>query len=293
MEISGIGQSERKMLMKIGTRRRPASSQLLRIMFLLIIGAGARELMAQPISAQVEPAATNAAIGTSVTFCAVVQGSGTFTYQWQKNGLNLPGATNQCLSVTNIAIADGGSYRATITGGLNALQSEEGLLLVSLDSLPGTDLFDAGTFITVASNSVSGASFSATRWNSSHPRRGRVTLISLPTHADYMGGKVSFEDYYRSIWQKAGSPGGWTILFPRAKGEEGACGRDEHLNTIELSSWDAIATSWQERISESLKRHGDAWSLAGGVCTVKQAAIDQERQVMAEKYEAAQVRGRS
>ena len=149
--------------MKIGTRRRPASSQLLRTMFLLIIGAGARELMAQPISAQVEPAATNAAIGTSVTFCAVVQGSGTFTYQWQKNGLNLPGATNQCLSVTNIAIADGGSYRATITGGLNALQSEEGLLLVSLDSLPGTDLFDAGTFITVASNSVSGASFSATR----------------------------------------------------------------------------------------------------------------------------------
>lgn len=136
--------------------------------------------------------ATNAAIGTSVTFCAVVQGSGTFTYQWQKNGLNLPGATSQCLSVTNIAIADGGSYRATITGGLNALQSQEGLLLVSLDSLPGTDLFDAGTFITVASNSVSGASFSATRglcepfhFRTEHQQLGLVSLaISRQRHSD-------------------------------------------------------------------------------------------------------------
>ncbi|MBK7999451.1 MAG: immunoglobulin domain-containing protein [Verrucomicrobia bacterium] len=149
--------------MKIGSSPCPAFSHLLRILLLLILAAGNSGLMAQPISAHVEPVATNAVLGTSVTFCAVAQGSGTFNYQWQKNGLNLPGATNQCLSVTNIAIADGGSYRATITGGLNALQSAEGLLLVSLDSLPGTDLFDAGTFITVASNSVSGASFSATR----------------------------------------------------------------------------------------------------------------------------------
>ena len=44
-----------------------------------------------------------------------------------------------------------------------ALQSEEGLLLVNLGSLPGTDRFDDGTFIVVPSNSVSGASFSATR----------------------------------------------------------------------------------------------------------------------------------
>ena len=118
-------------------------------------------------------------------------------------------------------------------------------------------------------------------------------MDSLPTRADYMGGKVSFEDYYRSIWQKAGIRvvGLYSSLGPRVR--RALAEGDEHLNTIPLLHWDNIATFWQDQISESLKRHGDAWSLAGGVCTVKQAAIDQERQVMAEEYEAAQARGRS
>ncbi len=120
-------------------------------------------LTAQPVSPYVEPASTNAALGATVTFCAATQGSGVFAYQWQKNGLNLPGQTNQCLTVTNVAINDGGSYRATVFDAAVAVESEEGLLLVTLNSLPGADQFANGTPLSVVSNSVLGASFGATR----------------------------------------------------------------------------------------------------------------------------------
>lgn len=116
-----------------------------------------------------------------------------------------------------------------------------------------------------------------------------ATSIDLPTRDDYMSGRVSHEKYYRSVWQVAGIRvvGLYSALGPEVR--RALAEGDEHLNTIQLSRWDAIAALWHKQISESLKRHGDSWSLAGGVCTVKQAAIDQERQVMREQKEGAKL----
>jgi len=130
---------------------------------LMLLALAPARLGAQPLAAWVEPVYTNAALGSSVTLCIQAQGGGPFLYQWQKNGLNLPGRTNQCLTLTNIAIADGAGYRATVFDTAGALESVEGVLVVSLDVLPGADQFTGGTSITVLSNSVTGANFAATR----------------------------------------------------------------------------------------------------------------------------------
>lgn len=150
-----------------------------RFLVLLMLGGVGGRLVAQPISAFVEPAVTNVVLGTAVTFCVTAQGGGVVGYQWQKNGLNLPGETNQCLTVSNVSIADGGSYRATVLGATAVVQSEEGLLLVNLSSLPGHDYFDGGTFITVPSNSVVGANFSATREQNEPFHSGLITSNSV------------------------------------------------------------------------------------------------------------------
>ena len=130
---------------------------------LLLLALAPVRLCAQPLAAWVEPAYTNAPPGSSVTLCAQAQGGGPFRYQWQKNGLNLPGRTNLCLTLTNLVIADGASYRATVFNAAGALESGEGTLVVSLGVLPGADEFAGGTSITAASNSVAGANFSASR----------------------------------------------------------------------------------------------------------------------------------
>src|ERR1043166_2171751 len=149
----------------LGWARRQALSSLLLLLMVPALGSFA----ASPIEAHVEPPVSNPALGSSVLFCVKTSGSGSFSYQWQKNGLNLPGQTNACITLTNIAIADGGSYRATVFSAGGALESGEGLLLVPLNAVPGADQFANGTSIVVASNSVQGASFAATR-ESGEPR---------------------------------------------------------------------------------------------------------------------------
>ena len=58
----------------------------------------------------VQPVGTNVSVGTSVTFNAVANGTPPFSYQWRRNGVNLPGATNSTLTIPNVQAADGGSY---------------------------------------------------------------------------------------------------------------------------------------------------------------------------------------
>jgi len=90
-----------------------------------------------------------------------------------------------------------------------------------------------------------------------------------PTRQEYLDGTVTFEQFYTAIVQDAG------IAFPDyllsevisalAKG-------DEHLNTIALRRWDVLAACAKSAIAPAFKRHGDYFSLAGGVCVMKQAA---------------------
>ena len=49
---------------------------------------------------------------------------------------------------------------------------------------------------------------------------------------------------------------------------------DEHLNDIPLRRWDSLAIMLvhYSSIRELLREYGDFWSLAGGVCILKEAA---------------------
>jgi hypothetical protein len=135
-----------------------------RLLFLvLILGFLQMSLHAQLISARVVPPGASVALGSNITFCVELQGNGLISYQWQKNGLNLPGQTNDCMTLTNLMIADGASYRATVFNSTSALESEEAQLVVTLDLLPGGDQFVQGRSINTKSNSVRGLSLGSSR----------------------------------------------------------------------------------------------------------------------------------
>ena len=93
---------------------------------------------------------------------------------------------------------------------------------------------------------------------------------------DYMDGKVTHADYYRSIARAAGISfelGPFELL---RQVKEALVNGDDHLNTIPLSVWDRLATAayMNGSVIRAFKEHGDFWSLAGGVCLAKQAAKD-------------------
>ena len=99
-----------------------------------------------------------------------------------------------------------------------------------------------------------------------------ATQLTQPTRRQYMDKEVSFADFYRAVNQTAGISLERNPIIAEVKTALEA--GDEHLNTIPLQHWDAMAFSVQQALTKAFKEHGDSYSLAGGVCAMKQAARD-------------------
>jgi hypothetical protein len=93
-----------------------------------------------------------------------------------------------------------------------------------------------------------------------------------PSRADYMAKRCTFEDFYRAVNATAGLKIRNADLLARVK--RALVNGDQHLNTIPLVTWDVMAIGHESQIRDALRQHGDFYSLAGGVCCLKQAARD-------------------
>ena len=61
------------------------------------------------------PSSKNTVVGDSVIFAVIATGTGPLSYQWQKNGVMLPGATSMYLKIASVAVSDTGAYRVTVS----------------------------------------------------------------------------------------------------------------------------------------------------------------------------------
>ena len=76
-----------------------------------------------PVTVTSAPAARNVVAGAEANFSVTAAGTGPFTYQWMKNGLNIVGATNSTYSVAAASMADAGSYSVKVTGPVGPVTS--------------------------------------------------------------------------------------------------------------------------------------------------------------------------
>jgi hypothetical protein len=77
-------------------------------------GFWAASLRSKPLFARPPFTIPDAELGGTVTFAANPVGTPPFQFQWQLNGVNLLGATNETLSLTNVQLAHGGTYTCAI-----------------------------------------------------------------------------------------------------------------------------------------------------------------------------------
>ncbi|HOB75110.1 MAG TPA: immunoglobulin domain-containing protein [Phycisphaerae bacterium] len=75
-----------------------------------------------------QPTAQAVCPGGTASFSVTATGDGTLSYQWQKDGTNLAGATSATLQITNVSASDAGNYRCVVTGGCGSATSNAAAL---------------------------------------------------------------------------------------------------------------------------------------------------------------------
>ena len=97
-----------------------------------------------------QPLSQTVVAGANVTFTVVATGTLPFTYQWRKNGVNIPGATGSSLTLTGVLPGDGGDYSVVVTNSSGSDTSTAATLTVVLNTAPS---FTAGPTVTVGQDS--------------------------------------------------------------------------------------------------------------------------------------------
>jgi hypothetical protein len=82
-----------------------------------------------------QPASQTVAAGGSVTFTVGASGTPAPTFQWQKGGANIPGATGTTFTLNNVTTADAATYTAVATNSAGSATSNSAVLTVTSTSV--------------------------------------------------------------------------------------------------------------------------------------------------------------
>ncbi len=78
------------------------------------------------------PLGSTVNVGQSVQFAVTAAGSAPLSYQWQRNGQNIPLATSASFTLGNVQVADAGDYRVVVGNASGAVTSQVAKLVVNV-----------------------------------------------------------------------------------------------------------------------------------------------------------------
>lgn len=132
----------------------------------------ARPVRTPPVL-EVLPVSTNTSGGT-VTFCVTASGTPPIYYQWRHNGMNIPGATNQCYTIPLAEVGDAGSYTVVVYNELGGSMTPPAKLRYDIPNfVPAGDNFVDRVPIAGQSGLLTGNNFNATREPGEPPHAGK------------------------------------------------------------------------------------------------------------------------
>jgi streptogramin lyase len=83
-----------------------------------------------PAEITMQPQSQTAFVGSTVTFSVTAAGTPPLSYQWHKDGSNLPGASNATYIVANVQTNDAGIYSVVVSNAVDSKTSTNALLTV-------------------------------------------------------------------------------------------------------------------------------------------------------------------
>ncbi|HXU83619.1 MAG TPA: PQQ-dependent sugar dehydrogenase, partial [Polyangia bacterium] len=93
--------------------------------------------VSQPPTITDQPDSKTVSVGQSVTFTVGASGSGTLTYQWQRNGANISGATSPSFTLASPQLSDSGAgFRCMVKNSVGTTTSNTATLTVTSNKAP-------------------------------------------------------------------------------------------------------------------------------------------------------------
>ncbi|HWS87967.1 MAG TPA: immunoglobulin domain-containing protein [Pyrinomonadaceae bacterium] len=117
-------------------------------------GAALAVITPPSISIQPEPQTVNA--GAGATFFVAANGTAPLSYQWQKDGSDIPGANAASLSVSNVQDGDAGTYTVVVSNAAGSATSDGAALTVthivppSITTQPASQTANVGDSLTLS-----------------------------------------------------------------------------------------------------------------------------------------------
>jgi len=97
------------------------------------VAAGNQHALAlfwEPLTFTAQPQSVTSIVNQTVQFQVGVSGSQPITYQWQRQGTNLPGATNFILTLSGVQTNQAGAYRVVVSNPVSTITSTAATLTV-------------------------------------------------------------------------------------------------------------------------------------------------------------------
>jgi hypothetical protein len=132
---------------------------------------------------------------SAATFSITATGDVPLSYQWQKNGVDIPGATSNVYTINPAVLSDAGNYRCYVTNSVGSDTSGNGILFVNPN--PAVNL---GPDVTVCGSTVldAGGGFATYSWSPPVASTQTLTVTTSDT-------------YYASVTDNNGCPGVDTV----------------------------------------------------------------------------------
>ncbi|MDB6120212.1 MAG: hypothetical protein JWO08_3993, partial [Verrucomicrobiaceae bacterium] len=132
-----------------------------------------------PVSFAAPLAGQSVEVNSPVTFQVDPSGTGPFTYQWRKNGVNIAGATADSYSISNVTLASSGLYSVVVKNIVGSVASANAMLNV-VDAIPKVYKLPVG------GRAILPAAFAGTFTNFVWTKNGGP----LPADTRYVGGNT-------------------------------------------------------------------------------------------------------
>ena len=111
--------------------------------------------LAQPPAITSQPKSQEAKVGGSVVFNVVANGTPPLSYQWRKNGNNIPGAKQSSYSISNLRQSHFAEYSVVVSNSAGSVTSDNAVLTQIIESLPISIVMQPDSAIAAIGENVS------------------------------------------------------------------------------------------------------------------------------------------